>query len=379
MGNKFLRRTWAEVDLHALSENYKKMRAHLGAETKFLGVVKANAYGHGAVQVSKKLEELGADYLAVATLDEARELREAEVKLPILILGHTPMELTSELIKYDITQAVSNYASAAAYNAVAELHEKPLKIHINVDTGMSRLGYLVRGERFERGVSDIAKTCALPWLDAEGIFTHFAVSDENDTMSESYTREQFDLFMHTIEALEAQGKSFVIRHCANSGAFVHYPEMHLDMVRPGLALYGAGIGVKELSLTPAMELKSCIYAVKYFEAGGDIGYGRTYHADQKARLGVLPAGYADGFSRGFSNKVSVLTDQGPAPIRGRVCMDMTMVDLSDLPDVQVGDEVEIFGHHQTVDELAAMLKTIPNEILCAVGKRVPRVYSDSKE
>ena len=376
MGNKFLRRTWAEVNLKVLSENYKKMRAHLEPETKFLGVVKANAYGHGAVQVSEKLEELGADYLAVATLDEARELREAGIQLPILILGHTPMELTSELIKYDITQAVSNYAAAAAYNAVAELHEKPLKIHINVDTGMSRLGYLVRDDRFERGVSDIAKTCALPWLEAEGIFTHFAVSDENNTMSEAYTREQFNLFMQTVEALEKQGRTFALRHCANSGAFVHYPEMHLDMVRPGLALYGAGLGVKELDLTPAMTLKSCIYAVKYFEAGGDIGYGRTYHADQKARLGVLPAGYADGFFRGFSNKIAVLTDQGPAPIRGRVCMDMTMVDLSDLPEVQAGDEVELFGRHQTVDELAAALKTIPNELLCAVGKRVPRVYTD---
>jgi len=374
MGGKFLRRTWAEVDLGVLEENYRKMRAHLAPGAKFLGIVKANGYGHGAVEISAKLEALGAEYLGVATLEEAKELREAQITLPILILGHTPIEMTSELIRYDITQAVSNFAAAAAYDAVAELCGKPLKIHINVDTGMSRLGYLVRGDRFERGVKDIARSCALPWLEAEGIFTHFAVSDEKDTMSEDYTRAQFDLFMKTVEALKQQGRTFALRHCANSGAFANYPEMHLDMVRPGLALYGGGVGAAALDLEPVMTMKSCIYAIKYFETGGDIGYGRTYHADQGTLLGILPAGYADGFSRGFSNRISVLTDQGPAPIRGRVCMDMTMVDLSALQDVQPGDEVEIFGRRQTVDQLAAALDTIPNELLCAVSKRVPRIY-----
>lgn len=374
MEDTILRRTWAEIDLDALAHNYRRARELTGPGVRYLGVVKADAYGHGAIQVAAQLEELGADYLAVSSLDEARELRHGGIDAPILILGHTPPEMVPELIRYHITQAVSARAKAEEYNAAASACGGRLKVHIKVDTGMSRLGFLVRDEHFDGGVEAIAASCALPGLEAEGIFTHFAVSDEDDTDSEAYTREQFALFLRVVNALAERGRTFPIRHCANSGALARYPEMYLDMVRPGIALYGVGADAKRLGLRPVMTLKSSVSTIKIFDPGTDISYGRTYRAADKARIGVLPIGYADGLFRGLSNRLAVVTDQGSAPIRGRICMDMTMVDLTGLPDVKVGSEVEIFGRRQSVDHLAQILDTISYELLCAVSKRVPRVY-----
>ncbi|WP_417043370.1 alanine racemase [Dysosmobacter sp.] len=374
MEDTILRRTWAEIDLDALAHNYRRARELTGPGVRYLGVVKADAYGHGAVQVAERLEELGADYLAVSSLDEARELRHGGINAPILILGHTPPEMVPELIRYHITQAVSAQAKAEAYSAAALACGGTLKVHIKVDTGMSRLGFLVRDGHFDGGVAAIAASCALPGLEAEGIFTHFAVSDEDDSDSEGYTREQFTLFMRVLDALAEKGRTFAIRHCANSGALARYPEMYLDMVRPGIALYGVGADAERLDLRPVMTLKSSVSTIKIFDPDTDISYGRTYRTEGKARIGVLPIGYADGLFRGLSNRLSVVTDQGPAPIRGRICMDMTMVDLTGLPDVKVGSEVEIFGRRQSVDCLAEILNTISYELLCAVSKRVPRVY-----
>ena len=374
MEDTILRRTWAEIDLDALAHNYRRARELTGPGVRYLGVVKADAYGHGAVQVAERLEELGADYLAVSSLDEARELRHGGINAPILILGHTPPEMVPELIRYHITQAVSAQAKAEAYSAAALACGGTLKVHIKVDTGMSRLGFLVRDGHFDGGVAAIAASCALPGLEAEGIFTHFAVSDEDDSDSEGYTREQFTLFMRVLDALAEKGRTFAIRHCANSGALARYPEMYLDMVRPGIALYGVGADAERLDLRPVMTLKSSVSTIKIFDPDTDISYGRTYRTEGKARIGVLPIGYADGLFRGLSNRLSVVTDQGPAPIRGRICMDMTMVDLTGLPDVRVGSEVELFGPRQSVDRLAQLLDTIPHELLCAVSKRVPRVY-----
>lgn len=374
MEDTVLRRTWAEIDLDALAHNYQQARRLIGPRTKYLGVVKADAYGHGAVQVSRKLEALGADYLAVSSLDEARELRHGGIQAPILILGHTPPDMVPQLIQYNITQTVSAQAKAEEYSAAAAQCGGTLKVHIKVDTGMSRLGFLVRGRHFDGGVAAIAASCALPNLDVEGIFTHFAVSDEDDSSSEAYTREQFGIFTSVIEALAAEGRTFAIRHCANSGALARYPDMYLDMVRPGIALYGVGADAERLGLRPVMSLKSCVSTIKVFDPETDISYGRTFRTTARTRTGVLPIGYADGLFRGLSNRVSVQTDHGPAPIRGRICMDMTMVDLSDLPDVHVGDAVELFGQRQRVDDLADILGTIPYELTCAVSKRVPRLY-----
>ena len=374
MEDTILRRTWAEIDLDALAHNYRQARALIGPQVKYLGVVKADAYGHGAVQVASELERLGTDYLAVSSLDEARELRHGGIHAPILILGHTPPDMVAQLIEYDITQAVSAQAKAEEYSAAAVKSGGTLKVHIKVDTGMSRLGFLVRGTHFDGGVAAIAASCALPGLSAEGIFTHFAASDEDDGESEQYTREQFALFTRVIDALAARGRRFAIRHCANSGALARYPEMYLDMVRPGIALYGVGADAQRLGLRPVMALMSSVSTIKAFDPKTDISYGRTFHTTQKTRVGVLPIGYADGFFRGLSNRMSVLTDQGPAPVRGRICMDMCMVDLTGLPEVHVGGTVEIFGRHQLVDTLAALLDTIPYELTCAVSKRVPRLY-----
>ena len=374
MKDTILRRTWAEIDLDALAHNYRRARELTGSGVRYLGVVKADAYGHGAVQVAEHLEELGADYLAVSSLDEARELRHGGISASILILGHTPPEMVPELIRYHITQAVSAQAKAEEYSAAAAACGSTLKVHIKVDTGMSRLGFLVRGDHFEGGVAAIAASCALPGLEAEGIFTHFAVSDEDDADCEAYTRDQFALFTRVLDALAERGRTFAIRHCANSGALARYPEMYLDMVRPGIALYGVGADAQRLHLRPVMSLKSSVSTIKTFDPGTDVSYGRTFRTQGRTRIGVLPIGYADGFFRGLSNRMSVVTAQGPAPQRSRICMDMSMIDLTDLPDVKVGDEVEIFGRRQRVDDLAAILNTIPYELTCAVSKRVPRVY-----
>ena len=272
-----------------------------------------------------------------------------------------------------------SYVKAAKeYNELAEKCQKKLKVHIKVDTGMSRVGFLTRGEAFESGVKAIEEVCKLEWLDHEGIFTHFAVSDVKNEESEAYTHRQFATFMKTIDALKEKGIEFDIRHCANSGAILNYPEMYLDMVRPGIVFYGAGDGASEAGLKPIMTLKTNVYLVKNYSETTDVGYGRTWTGEPKLRLGVLPVGYADGFLRVFSNKASLISKCGPVPVRGRVCMDMMMVDLTNVPEVGEGDELEIFGKNQTVDYMSAMAGTIPQELMCAVGRRVPRIYLQSK-
>lgn len=370
-----LRRTWAEIDMDALDYNYKKIREKIGPDVKFLGVVKADAYGHGSVQFSRELQNLGADYLAVSSIDEAMELRENDITLPILILGHTPKEQVERLIDFHITQAVTCEAKALEYSAEASRLGKTLRVHIKVDTGMSRLGYLCKGKNFETGVNGICHACSLPGLEAEGIFTHFAVSDEPGEDAENYTRDQFDLFMRVIHAVEEKrGKKFKLHHCANTGATARYPETWLDMVRPGLLLYGYGGFAREMGLKPIMTLKTTVSTIKIYPAGTPISYGGIYKTTGTERIGVLPLGYADGFLRYFSNKCSLMTADGPAPQRGRICMDMCMVDLTGKPDIDVGSEVEIFGNHNPIEKMAEIADTIPYELTCSVSKRVPRVY-----
>ena len=371
---QLLRRTWAEIDLDALEHNFNTLQQRLGPETGLVGVVKADAYGHGALQVSETLQRLGAAYLAVSSLDEGRELRHNGITMPILILGHTPEEYVPQLLKYDITQAITCEAKAVAYNEAAARCGGVLKTHIKVDTGMSRLGFLCAGRHFEEGVAGALRAYRMPNLDVEGIFTHFAVSDEAGADCEAFTREQFALFTRFVSALEAQGCTFRLRHCANSGAVVHYPEMKLDMARPGILLYGCGDGAEELGLQPVMTLKTTVSTIKIFDPGCTISYGRLYEAHRLTRTGVLPIGYADGFFRCLSNRCTVMTDAGPAPVLGRICMDMCMIDITDMPAVQVGSEVEIFGKRSRVDDLAALAGTIPYELTCAVSKRVPRMF-----
>ena len=370
-----LRRTWAEIDLDSLAGNYRKIKEHIGENVGFMGIVKADAYGHGSVQVARCLQDEGADYLAVSSIDEAMELRENGIRMPVLILGHTPRDQTAKLIENDITQTITCEAKAINYSDEAVRLGRTLKVHIKVDTGMSRLGYLCEGDFYEGGVRGIVEDCQMPGLDPEGVFTHFAAADEPDAESNRYTRHQFELFRQVIDAVEAAwGKRFRIRHCANTGATARFAETHMDMVRPGILLYGYGSFAQEMGLQPVMSLKTAVQTIKHYPAGTRVSYGGMYTTSRKTRMGVLPYGYADGFLRSLSNKARVMTAEGPARQCGRICMDMSMIDLTDMHSVGVGSEVEIFGKRNPIEDMADAGGTIPYELVCAVSKRVPRVY-----
>ncbi len=373
--NDLQKRTWAEISLDNIRHNYEAIRASLPSGCRFLGVVKADAYGHGALPVAKLLQDEGAEYLAVSCLDEALELRAGGITMPILILGHTPHEYTGTLIEQNLTQTVSARAKALEYSEAATALGKTLRIHIKLDTGMSRLGFLCSGNYFERGVENVVQAVGLPGLETEGVYTHFAVSDEPGEESEAYTRAQFELFLKVIGEVERRsGFRFPIRHCANSGAVLHYPETALDMVRPGLLLYGYGDEQGKLGLRPCMRLVTTVSTIKHYEAGTCVSYGRRYVTQRHTRMGVLAIGYADGLPRILSNRCSFAAGEGFAPQCGSICMDMCMVDLTDRPEVHVGGEVEIFGARNDLKALAEAAGTIPYELLCSVYKRVPRVY-----
>ncbi len=372
--NDLQKRTWAEIFPENLRHNYEAIRRSLPEGCRFLGVVKADAYGHGALPVAKLLQEAGADYLAVSCLDEALELRDGGVSMPILILGHTPREYTAVLIDRGITQTVSALAKAREYSEAAAALGKTLRVHLKLDTGMSRLGFLCAGSYFDAGVENVVQTCALPNLEIEGVYTHFAVSDEPGAENEAYTRAQFALFNDVIAAAGARGCRFPIRHCANSGAVLNYPETALDMVRPGLLLYGYGDREGRLGLRPCMRLVTTVSTIKFYEPGTCVSYGRRFVTDRRTRMGVLAIGYADGLPRLCSNHCSFAVKGGFAPQVGSICMDMCMVDLTELPEAGVGSEVEIFGERSSIYALSDAAQTIPYELLCAVSKRVPRVY-----
>lgn len=367
-------RTWAEIRLGDLEHNYRILRA-CAPSSRFLGVVKANAYGHGAVPVARKLEELGADYLAVACLNEAMELRQAGIRMPIIILGATPEELAGLVVDYDITQTVFTPGLARALSRAAGERGRRAKVHIKVDTGMSRLGLM--GYHPGQAAQEVENLCALPNLEAEGIYTHFANADGD----EGYTMLQLARFLDTLEELAGRfGRKFSIRHCAASAAVLNYPCTHLDMVRPGVALYGhppdqSREGFAKLGLRPVMTLKSRVAAVRQLPGDTPVSYGCTQRlGPQGGRVAVLPIGYADGLHRVLSSRGEVWLAGRRRPIFGRVCMDMCMVLLDEQAQVEPGDEAEIFGRQLPVEETAALAGTIQYELLCAVSTRVPRVY-----
>jgi alanine racemase len=368
-------RTWVEVDLDAIEHNYLQMRSRLDPGTRFLGVVKANAYGHGALKVAGLLQELGCEYLAVACLSEAVQLRQGGITLPILILGYTDPKYTPELIKYDITQALSglDMAKAMSENAAGGR----AKVHLKVDSGMGRMGFTVHSGR--ASMEEILSAMRVPNLEFEGVFTHFAVSDVPG--GEDYTQMQFQAFIDTIRRIEAQmGLKFKIKHCTNSGAMLSYNKVYLDMVRPGIALYGCypDKPTGGIELRPAMSLKTRIAQIKDFFPGDSVSYGRTYSADKNRRVAVITIGYADGLHRVLSNKMQVLVRGQRCPQIGRICMDMCMIDVSHVPQAQVGDEVTVFGHSGSeflpVEEQAEKAGTISYELLCAPANRVQRIY-----
>ena len=370
-----LKRTWAEISLDNLTHNFETIRRQVGPKAKLLGVVKADAYGHGAVRVAKHLERLGAGYLAVSNLDECEELRVNGITLPILMLGFTPADQAERILKNDMTQAVPNLAIAEAYSSAAVRAGGTMKVHIKLDTGMGRLGFQCDDAHFDASLCDILKILTLPGLDVEGVFTHFCVSDEAADECVEFTKVQHDRFLRMIDAVETQGNfRFRLHHCCNAGGIASYPEWAWDMVRCGIILYGTGDLAERMGMKPVMTVKTTVSTIKDFDPDTSISYGRQFFTTRPSRIAVLPIGYADGLFRALSGKLRVLTPYGEAQQVGRICMDMCMIDVTDLPQVKSGDEVEIFGEHILCADDAALCDTIPYELMCAVSKRVPRVY-----
>ena len=370
-------RTWAEIDLTALEHNYNALKALIPKECKLLAPVKANAYGHGAVPVSRKLQELGCDMLAVACAAEAAELRHGGITIPILCLGNTLPDYAPLLFQNDVIQAVGDLDTAMALSKAATREGITLRVHLKLDTGMSRLGFFW-GNGTDNSVvlEQLCRVFDLPGLDVVGMFTHFSDADG----SEEYTMEQFRRFLDARDALAVRGHTVPLLHCAASAAVICFPCTHMDMVRPGIALYGyypdASLdGLVDDGLRPVMSVKSRISAVRALPKGTCVSYGRTAVLDRDSRLAVIPMGYGDGLPRLLSNKMSFLIHGIPCPIVGRVCMDMCMVDVTDLPDVVPGDVVTVYGG-DLAQKAADLTGTIVYELLCDVSPRVPRIYLD---
>lgn len=375
------KRTWAEVSLANIAHNYNAIRERLPEGCRFLAVVKTNAYGHGAKRVAELCENLGADYLAATGIDDAVQMRSWGIKAPILIFGYTQPEYIDVLIRKRITQTVDCLETAREYSSIASKMGHKLRVHLKVDTGMGRLGFICHGDRDCR--QEILETLNMPGLDIEGIFTHLAVSDEQD---DDYTKMQLDAFNALVKNLEEEsGFRFKIKHCANSGAVINYRQTaSLDMVRPGLMLYGLYPGrcKGDIELRPAMELKTRVACVKELSPGDCVSYGCTFVADKKAKIAVLPIGYGDGLHRALSGKIDVLVNGKRAHQIGRICMDFCMIDVTDIP-CSVGDVVTVFGRDGNefipVEELAEKAGTISYEITCALTERVPRVHIGSPD
>ena len=376
-----VKRTWAEISLNAIEHNYNIIRNKVADDTKVCCVIKADGYGHGAVELSQIYEKLGADFFVVFNIDEGIEIRKSGSKLPIVILGYTPVSEAENLAEYDISQAVFSleYAKELSEKCVEE--DCTCKMHIKVDSGMSRIGFMCQEfPRDEYSIEEICEACCLPNLEVEGLFTHFCVSDE-DAEGREFTNKQYESFIHVRDSLKKRGVDISVVHCSNSGAIEDYPETCCDMVRAGIILYGLAPSSKladRLDLVPAMTLKTVVAFVKEVQKGATISYGRTFTADRKMKIATVPIGYADGFIRQNAKDGYMTVNGKKAKIVGRICMDQTMLDVTDIEDVKTGDEVVVFGTGEngepTADSLAENTGTINYETVCLVGKRVPRIY-----
>lgn len=383
---KTLKRTWAEVSLDNLEHNYRAIKNHIPEGCRFLGVMKADAYGHGAVPLSHALCELGAEYLAVSNLEEAIQLRRGGVRAPMLILGYTPASFADTMVFMDITQEVHSLEYAKELDTALAGTNYILNVHLKLDTGMTRIGFFAYDH--ERTLPELLEVCGLPHLHVEGVFTHFCVADSKAPEDEAFTRTQYARFTAMLDALAAHGIRPELRHCASSGATILYPELALDMVRPGIATYGHAPSEDAegiLDLRPLMTVRTTVAQLREIPAGTSISYGRTYTAERDMRVAVLPIGYADGLLRGLSGKVSFRIRGRMVRSVGRICMDMCMVDVSEIPGIRVGDEAALFGYDTDgtllpCERIAQQAGTISYEILCGISKRIPRIYmQDGRE
>ncbi|MBU3097950.1 MULTISPECIES: alanine racemase [Clostridium] len=371
---KHLRPAWAEVDLDKLAHNMREIR-RITKSKKIMAVVKADAYGHGAVDVAPVLLENGADSLAVAMLSEAMELRRSGIECPIMILGFTPPELIDNLLKYDIEQTVFSYEFAKQLSKMAQDENKIAKIHIALDTGMGRIGFLPNDE----SVQEVYKISLLPNITLEGIFCHFSTADEKD---KTYTNIQVEKFDEFYQKLKAKKVYINTRHIANSAAIIDLPEIHYEAVRPGIIIYGYypsdEVNKEKLDLLPVMTLKTNVVHIKTLPPGEYVGYGRKYKTDKESVIATLPIGYADGYTRLLFQKAKVIIKGEFAPVIGKICMDQCMIDITRINEVKVGDEVILIGEDGNnkfnADIVGGLIDTISYEIVCMIGKRVPRVY-----
>jgi alanine racemase len=375
-----IRPAYAEVNLDNLAHNIREVRRLAGKEAQVMAVIKADGYGHGSTKIAQTLLDNGADRLAVAVLDEAIELRHAGFKAPIFILGYTQPERAEEVVKYDLEQSVYSLEAAAGLSKAAEAQGKTVQVHIKVDTGMGRIGLQAN----EESVNVIKSISALPGINIKGVFTHFAVADEVD---KAYTNMQFDKFKWICQELEKQGISIELKHCGNSATIIDLPDMHLNMVRAGIMLYGLApspdVMLNKLELKQVMSLKVRITHVKEIEEGQSVSYGRKFIAEKTSKIASLPIGYADGYTRLLSGKAEALVKGIRVPVVGRICMDQCMIDVTGIEDVKVGDEVVLFGQQGdgfiSIDEVAEKLGTINYEIVCMISRRIPRVYVKNGE
>ncbi len=383
--------TWAEIDLGALAHNYRELRRVTDTSAVMMAVVKADGYGHGAPQVAQVALENGAELLAVARMGEAVQLREAGISAPILLFGHSLPAYVGILASKDIRAALNSLEGARRISAEAVRRKTSVKAHIKIDTGMGRLGLLAdeisiqkdSGEQFKQAINDVLAIAALPGIEVEGIFTHFANADSRD---KGHATTQLSCFARMLEVLKKHSFRVRYRHAANSAAIMEMPGSHLDLVRPGIAQYGlwpsGEIDRHKIDLKPVMSIKSRVIHVKEVGADFAVSYGSTHVTPCPTRIATIPVGYADGYDRILSSKGHMLVKGVRAPIIGRVCMDLTMIDVGHVPGVCLEDEVVLLGSQgdETIsaDEIAEQVGTINYEVVSSLTSRVPKVYISEK-
>ncbi|SFA91597.1 alanine racemase [Clostridium frigidicarnis] len=374
-----IRPVWAEIDLDAIAYNMRQVK-NLVKDKEIIGVIKADAYGHGAIDVAPVLLDNGATKLAVAVITEAIELRNSGIEAPMMILGYTPIDFAKDIIVYDIEQTVYNLEYAKELSKAAKEIGKKAKVHIALDTGMGRLGFLPN----EKSFNDVMEICSLDGLIVEGIFTHFATADAEN---KDYTHKQFFKLKDFYNRLLLKGINIPLKHAANSGAIIDLEETYLDGVRAGIILYGYypsnHVKKEKLSLKIPLTLKTKVAYVKKLDKDMYISYGQTFKTERESIIATLPIGYADGYSRLLSGKAKVIINGKFAKVVGSICMDQCMIDITDVGEVKVGDEVILIGEYEdlkiTADDIAEMMGTINYEIICMLKQRVPRVYIENGE
>ena len=374
------RPTWIEIDVNRLAGNIRRFREFLPGHVQIMAVVKADGYGHGALPVSEVALSEGVSMLGVASLEEGAHLRKNRIASPILILGYTDPRKNRLLLELDLLPTIFHWESAYSLSQQALGMGKRMPVHVKLDTGMGRLGL----RNIRNAIGFLESVYNLPGITLKGVYTHFATADDHE--DESFALEQLQRFEEILKACRDKGLDIKVKHAANTAAALKYPRSHLDMVRIGIGLYGCypGNGVERsfVKLLPVMSFKSRIVFLKKVPAGTPISYGRSFITRGDTRIATVPLGYGDGYSRMFSNRGAMLVRGKKVPVAGRVCMDLTMLDVGKVPQVHKGDEVVVFGEQGgesiLVDDLAEQLGTIHYEVLCSAGKRVPRFYLQSR-